>query len=82
MLVTSSRNTIRVIMVDPNNAGDLVTATGEYRWSTAKGKQLVGHQNITISEIVQGIKPRIPAGKFVRYISEAIMRPPADSSAP
>ena len=31
MRVTSDRKTIRVIMVDSDNAGDLVTATGEYR---------------------------------------------------
>ena len=40
----------------------------------------MGLQNITIGEIVQGIRPRIPAGKFVLYISGAITRPPADGS--
>ncbi|KAF8415070.1 hypothetical protein EV426DRAFT_701827 [Tirmania nivea] len=69
--------TVQVVIVNPNEAADK-NANLDYVWATATKKQLVGLKNVTIMEIVDAIKTRIPNGKYVRAIWGAVSKPPGD----
>ena len=72
--------TIRVVVVEGQN--ELVGQTGNLPWATARIKQLVPLCNITVVEVVIGIGPRIPNGKYVRAMYGAITKPPQNGGVP
>jgi len=72
---------VRVAIVNSNVAEDTNVAS-EYVWATARRKQFVALKNVTIMEVIKGIKDRILAGKHVRAIYGAITKPNADGSEP
>jgi len=72
---------VQAAIVNPNVAGD-TNAAGEYVWVTASRKQFVVLKNVTIVEVIKGIKDRISAGKHVQAIYSAISKPNADGRQP
>ena len=49
--------------------------SGNLQWATARIKQLVPLRDLKVAEIVSGIGPRIPNGKYVRAMYGAITKP-------
>ena len=80
--ITAPIETIRVVVISRSLAEDLTPATGQFKWATARVKQLVALRDITVAELIKGIRPRIRDGQFVRAIYGAITKPPVDGTGP
>jgi len=70
-----------VAIVNPNVAED-TNAAGEYVWATTRRKQFVALRNVTIVEVIKGIKHRIPSRKHVQASYGIITKLNADGSEP
>ena len=74
--------TIRVLIVEPDEADDAGTQQGGYKWANAKRKQLITLEKQTLADIAVAITDRIPDGKHIRAIFGSCEKPPVDGSQP
>jgi len=67
---------VRVVIIDPEDARDQQPMRGNYCWANARNKRLVPLPRITMQELVDGVRARIPNGRIVRAIYGALSTPP------
>ena len=78
----SPTEAICVLLIHPDKPMDLVGASGQFKWATARTKQLVDLKELTIAALMNAMKARILAAKYVISIFGAVTKPPANGAEP
>jgi len=73
---------VSVAIIDPDDSRDLEPTGGDYFWANARNKQLVPLPRITMQELVDGVRARIPDGRVVLAIYGTLSMPPTNGQKP